>query len=34
MATTPDRSNLAIKLIVAVLGILLAVVGWYRYFGG
>jgi hypothetical protein len=28
----PDRLNLRVLLIIAILGALLAVVGWYRYF--
>ena len=29
---TPDRLNLRVLLIIALLGALLAIVGWYRYF--
>lgn len=28
---TPDRLNLRVLLMVAILGALLALVGWYRY---
>ena len=31
---TPDRLNLRVLLIVAVVGAALALVGWYRFFGG
>jgi hypothetical protein len=30
---TPDRVNLRIMLLIAVVGAALALVGWYRYFG-
>jgi len=29
---TPDRLNSRLLLIIAVLGAVLALVGWYRYF--
>ena len=29
---TPDRLNLAVMLLIAVVGAVLALVGWYRYF--
>ena len=29
---TPDRLNYRLLLILAVLGAVLALVGWYRYF--
>jgi hypothetical protein len=29
---TPDRLNSRLLLIIAVLGVVLALVGWYRYF--
>ena len=33
MATqTPDRLNMRLLLIIAVVGAALALVGWYRYF--
>ena len=34
MVSAPDRTNLRVLLILAILGALLAIVGWYRYFGG
>ena len=30
---TPDRLNQRVLLMVAILGALLAIVGWYRFFG-
>jgi hypothetical protein len=30
----PDRTNLRVLLMIAILGAVLAVIGWYRYFGG
>jgi hypothetical protein len=30
-SNTPDRLNLRVLLMVAILGALLALVGWYRY---
>jgi hypothetical protein len=30
--TAPDRTNMRVLLTLAVLGALLALVGWYRYF--
>jgi hypothetical protein len=33
-STRPDRLNLRIMLIIAVVGAALALIGWYRYFGG
>jgi hypothetical protein len=30
---TPDRINLRVLLMLAILGALLAIVGWFRYFG-
>ena len=30
--TAPDRLNLRVLLMIAILGAVLAVVGWYRYF--
>jgi hypothetical protein len=33
MATaTPDRLNTRLLLVIAVVGAVLALVGWYRYF--
>ena len=33
MATNaPDRINLRVLLLLAIVGALLALVGWYRYF--
>jgi hypothetical protein len=31
--TTPDRLNLRVWLMLAVLGAILCLVGWYRYLG-
>ena len=31
---TSDRSNRAVLAGLAILGIVLAIVGWYHYFGG
>jgi len=31
LSNTPDRLNLRVLLMVAILGALLALVGWYRY---
>jgi hypothetical protein len=33
-STRPDRMNLRLMLIIAVLGAALALIGWYRYFSG
>jgi hypothetical protein len=34
MATNaPDRLNLRVLLMLAILGAILAFVGWYRFFG-
>jgi hypothetical protein len=30
-ANTPDRLSLGIKLMLAILGAILCLVGWYRY---
>jgi len=32
-STGPDKMNLRLMLIIAVLGAALALIGWYRYFG-
>ena len=32
-STGPDKINLRLMLIIAVLGAALALIGWYRYFG-
>jgi hypothetical protein len=29
---TPDRTNLRVMLLIALVGAALALVGWYRYF--
>jgi hypothetical protein len=29
---TPDRTNLRVMLLIALVGAVLALVGWYRYF--
>ena len=29
---TPDRLNMRLMLIIAVVGAALALIGWYRYF--
>ena len=34
MPNAPDRTNTRILLMLAVVGAILAVVGWLRYFGG
>jgi hypothetical protein len=31
--TTPDRLNLHLWRMLALLGAILSVIGWYRYFG-
>ena len=31
-STGPDKMNLRLMLIIAVLGAALALIGWYRYF--
>ena len=31
---TPDRMNMRVWLLLAIVGAILAVVGWYRYFFG
>jgi hypothetical protein len=31
---TPDRTNNRVLLIIAIVGAALALVGWYRFFGG
>jgi hypothetical protein len=31
-STKPDRLNLGILLLVAILGAVLALIGWFRYF--
>ena len=31
-AASPDRMNLKIMLLIALVGAALALVGWYRYF--
>lgn len=31
--SAPDRLNMRVLLMLAVLGALLAIVGWYRFFG-
>ena len=34
MATAaPDRLNTRLMLVIAVVGAILALIGWYRYFG-
>ena len=33
-ATRSDRLNLRLMLVLAILGAVLAAIGWYRYFGG
>ena len=30
---SPDRLAMAVKLMLAILGAVLAVIGWYRYIG-
>jgi hypothetical protein len=30
---SPDRLSMAVKLMLAILGAILAVIGWYRYIG-
>ena len=30
---TPDRIDLRVKLLLAILGAILSVIGWYRYLG-
>jgi hypothetical protein len=32
--TTPDRLNLRVMLLVAVLGAALALIAWFRFFAG
>ncbi len=32
--TTPDRMNLRVMLLIALVGAALALVGWYRFFAG
>jgi hypothetical protein len=36
VATTqsPNRLSMGIKLMLVVLGAILALIGWYRYYGG
>ena len=31
-AAPPDRTNLRVMLLIALVGAALALVGWYRYF--
>jgi hypothetical protein len=31
--TAPDRLNMRVLLMLAILGVILAIVGWYRFFG-
>jgi hypothetical protein len=31
-STRPDKMNLRLMLIIAVVGAALALIGWYRYF--
>ena len=31
-AATPDRTNLRVMLLIALVGAALALVGWFRYF--
>ncbi len=31
-SNVPDRLNLRVRLMLAVLGAILAVIGWYRFF--
>jgi hypothetical protein len=31
--TNPDRLSLRLKLMIAILGAILCVIGWYRYLG-
>ena len=31
MNAKPDKSNLVIRLLIAILGIALAIIGWYRF---
>jgi len=30
---SPDRLSMALKLMLAILGAILCVIGWYRYIG-
>ena len=32
--TTPDRMNLRVMLLIALVGAALALVGWFRFFAG
>jgi hypothetical protein len=32
--TKPDKLNIRILLLVAILGAVLALIGWFRYIGG
>jgi hypothetical protein len=32
-SNTAERPNLFIKLVLVILGIVLSLAGWYRYFG-
>jgi hypothetical protein len=32
--TAPDRLNLRVMLLIAVLGAALALIAWYRFFAG
>ena len=31
---TPDRLNIRVLWMLAIVGAILCVIGWYRYFGG
>jgi hypothetical protein len=33
VTNAPDRMNLRVLLMLAILGAVLAVVGWFRFFG-
>jgi hypothetical protein len=32
-SSKPDRLNLRLLLIIAIVGAVLALIGWFRYFG-
>jgi hypothetical protein len=31
---TPDRLDIRVKWMLAIVGAILCLIGWYRYFGG
>jgi hypothetical protein len=33
-SNTPDRLNIRVLWMLAIVGAILCVIGWYRYFGG